>query len=56
MHKPLAFVGANAMIAAGPFMAPFFGFDSINDFSRLFSKRENVERLIRMLETSGKKD
>lgn len=51
MHKPLAFVGSQASIAFAPFIAPFFGFDFVNNYSRLFAKRENVERLLKRLES-----
>ena len=50
MHKPLAYVGGNAAVAMAPFMVPFLGFDAVNNYSRLLSKRENLERLIVMLE------
>lgn len=50
MHKPLAYVGANAAVAFAPFMVPILGYDAVNDYSRLFSKRENVEKLIKKLE------
>lgn len=53
MHKPLAYVGSHAAVAFSPFMVPFLGFDVVNDYSRLFSDRENIERLIRKLETSS---
>jgi len=52
MHKPLAFLGGQAAVAFAPFLVPFFGFDFVNDYSRLLSKRENIERLIQMLETA----
>lgn len=50
MHKPLAFVGAQTAIAFSPFIVPFLGFDGVNDYTRLFSKRENIERLLDRLE------
>lgn len=50
MHKPLAYVGANASLVFAPFAVPFLGFDFVNNYSRLFSKRENVERLIKKIE------
>lgn len=55
MHKPLAYVGSQASIAFAPFIAPFLGFDFINNYSRLFSKQENVERLLKRLETGPTK-
>lgn len=54
LHKPLAFVGASASVVAAPFLVPFVGFDFVNNYSRLFAKRENVERLIKMLEETPK--
>jgi hypothetical protein len=51
MHKPLSFVGANTMVAFSPFLVPFVGFDFFNNYTRLLSKRENVERLLLMLES-----
>jgi len=50
MHKPLAGVAAHAMVAIAPFAVPFFGFEGVNDFSRLLKDRQNVERLIQRLE------
>jgi len=54
MHKPLAYVGANAAVAFAPFIVPFLGYDFVNDYSRLFSRRENVEKLIRKIEELSK--
>jgi uncharacterized protein (DUF1778 family) len=53
MHKPLANVGGQAAIVFAPFMVPILGFDFVNDYSRLLSNKENVERLIRRLENPG---
>src|SRR5690242_2634627 len=53
MHKPLAYVGSQAAVAFSPFMVPFFGFDAVNDYSRLLSKRGSVERLITRLEKAA---
>lgn len=52
MHKPLAYIGGQSAIAMAPFIVPFFGFDFVNDYSRLFAKRDNIERLIQLLEQS----
>lgn len=54
MHKPLANIGANAAVAFSPFLMPFFGFDFVNDYSRLFRKRENVEMLLVKIEELSK--
>lgn len=50
MHKPLSNVFAHAGLTMAPFLVPLFGFDFINDYSNLLQKRDNVERLICMLE------
>jgi hypothetical protein len=50
MHKPLGYVASQAAIALSPFIVPFFGFDFLNDYSRLFAKRDNIEKLIVRLE------
>ncbi len=54
MHKPIAPFAAYGSLALAPFLVPFFGFDAVNDYSRVFSKRENVERLLLKLEAGGK--
>ena len=50
MHKPLSNVAAQSSVALSPFLVPLLGYDFVNNYSRLFSKRENVERLITKLE------
>jgi acyl-CoA reductase-like NAD-dependent aldehyde dehydrogenase len=50
MHKPLAYISANAAVATAPFLVPLFGFNAVNDYSRLLQKRENIEALIKRLE------
>ena len=54
MHKPLSYVASQAAIVFSPFLVPFVGFDFVNNYSRLLSKRENVERLIVRLENPPK--
>jgi hypothetical protein len=50
MHKPLSFVGSQAAMVFSPFIIPFLGFDAVNDYTRLFSKSQNVEKLLARLE------
>lgn len=50
MHKPLSYLASQAAIVFSPFIVPFVGQDKLQEYSRLFSKRENVERLIKALE------
>jgi len=38
------------MVMFSPFIIPFSGFDGVNDYSRLVSKRSSVEMLLRRLE------
>lgn len=55
MHKPLAGVGAQAAVAFAPFLVPVLGFDFVNNYSRLLSRRENIERLLQKLEADSKR-
>ncbi|CAN5372664.1 hypothetical protein BH11ARM2_BH11ARM2_20000 [soil metagenome] len=50
LHKPLAGVLGNGSLVFAPFLVPLLGFDSVNDYTRLLSKRENFERLMDMIE------
>lgn len=49
-HKPLAFLTSQSAITFAPFITPFLGFDFVNDYSRLFAKRENVDKLLDRIE------
>ncbi len=50
MHKPVAFLASQTMLVASPVLAPVFGFEGVERYSRLFSTQENVERLIQRIE------
>src|SRR5947209_342686 len=50
MHKPLANIAGHFALATSPFLVPIIGYKNVNDYSRLLSKRENVEKLIVRLE------
>lgn len=50
MHKPIANLAAHAVVAVSPFLMPFLGFNSVDEYSQFMSDRENIERLIRRLE------
>jgi hypothetical protein len=50
MHKPVAFLASQSMLVAAPFLAPMFGRDGVERYSRLFSSQDNVELLIRRIE------
>ncbi len=51
MHKPLANVGGHAAVVFAPFLIPFFGFQSVNEYSMLLKSRSGVEKLIQRLES-----
>lgn len=55
MHKPLANVASHAALAFSPFVTPLFGFDAVNDYTRLFANRQNIERLIQIIESGEAK-
>jgi hypothetical protein len=55
MHKPLANVLSQAAVVFSPFIIPFLGFNAVNDYSRLLSERDTVERLIEAIELSAAK-
>ena len=50
MQKPLANIAGHFALATSPFLVPIIGYKNVNDYSRLLSKRENVEKLIVRLE------
>ena len=56
MHKPLANVAGHAAIAFSPFVMPFLGFKTVDEYSLFFSDRENIETLIRCLEERAPKE
>jgi hypothetical protein len=55
MYKPLANVFSQAAVVFSPFIIPFLGFNAVNDYSRLLSDRDTVERLIEAIELSAAK-
>jgi hypothetical protein len=50
MHKPVAFLASQSMIAVSPFLVPLFGPEGVRKYAQLFGTRENVELLIRRIE------
>jgi hypothetical protein len=50
MHKPLSNVFAHAGAAFAPFMVPVLGYDFVHQYSSILRKRDNVERLIDLIE------
>lgn len=55
MHKPFAFLASQTVILSSGFLVPFVGFQNIQEYSKLMETSENVERLIRRIETSHEK-
>jgi hypothetical protein len=56
MHKPLAGIAGSAGVVFAPFLVPFLGFDNVNDYTRVLSKPENIERLMKKLELPQESD
>lgn len=50
-HKPLAGFLRHASVVFAPLALPMVGFDRYTDLSRVMTRRENVESLIRRIET-----
>ncbi len=50
MHKPLANIVGHAAVAFSPFMMPFLGFKTVDEYSQFFSDRQNVELLIQEID------
>ena len=55
MNKPLANIAGHFALATSPFLVPIIGYQNVNDYSQLLSKRDNVEKLIVRLEQSSHK-
>lgn len=55
-HKPLSYVGSQAATVYAPFLVPFLGYDFVHNYSKLFAKRENVEKLITLIEQAPPKE
>ena len=51
MHKPLAFLAGQSIIVVSPFLVPIFGPDGVRRYQQVLGSRENVELLIRRIET-----
>ncbi|MHB1459130.1 MAG: hypothetical protein ACYC0V_19660 [Armatimonadota bacterium] len=51
MHKPMAFLANQSIIVASPFLVPLFGQDGVRKYRHVLGSRENVELLIRRIET-----
>ena len=54
MNKPLAFLGAQMLFAAQPFLSMTFGEADLRDFAEIIEERKGVEQLIARLESLRK--
>ena len=52
MHKPLAFLGAQLLWVAQPFLAGWWQADQVRDVARLLEDRAAVDALIERLEST----
>ena len=50
MHKPLTYVASQSMLLGSGFLAPLFGPENVQKYTKLFETPSNVERLIRRIE------
>lgn len=50
LHKPLAFLGSQALIVFTPLLAPAIGLENLQKASHLLADRDNLERLIEHIE------
>lgn len=50
--KPLTFIGSQALVFLEPFVKAFLNLKSYDRFTALMEDRQNVERLIQMIERS----
>jgi len=50
MHRPLAFLGSQALVVFTPMLAPAFGVDNLQRLSLLMEDRANLDRMIDRIE------
>jgi hypothetical protein len=50
LHRPLSFLGSQALIVFTPLLAPAFGLDNLQKLSLLLEDRANLDRLIDRIE------
>ena len=49
-HKPLSFIGGQALYFSAPFLGLLFGFQNVSLFADILSKPGGIERLLKKLE------
>ena len=50
LHRPLTFLGSQALIVFTPLLAPAFGLENLQKVSTLLEDRGNLDRLIDRIE------
>lgn len=50
LHRPLAFLGSQALLVAMPFFAGLVGPANVQKFSQLMEDRRNIDRLLDRIE------
>lgn len=50
MHRPLTFLGSQALVVFTPLLAPAFGLDNLEKLTRLLQDRGNLDRLLDRIE------
>ena len=50
MHRPLTWMGSQALIVATPFLGALAGTDNVLKLSKLMEDRQNIDRLIQRIE------
>ena len=50
LHRPLAFLGSQALLVAMPFFAGLVGPENVMKLSRLMEDRRNIDRLLDRIE------
>lgn len=49
-HKPLCTIAHTATLALQPIAAPFFGIERVQTIQKLFENRQNIEKLMQLIE------
>lgn len=50
MHKPIAFLGGQAMLMGAPVLGTLFGYENLQRLALFFQSAENVELLLQRIE------
>ena len=50
MHKPIAFLTGQSLVLGSGFLAPLFGPQNVQKYSKLLEDRANIERLVQRIE------